>query len=295
MHWTERYLCPSVKNDKFKWKKINFIIEDFKEIMVHALSFHQQPQEPPDQLPEFKTQNDELIFSVCKEFYTNANDRIDKLEDKASKLVSYISALFAFISFSFVNTQFRFTKIMLIISLIFLVFAILISFRCVNIKGRKSLFIPSVYSFDKDIPKDNFDKKTIAKSFLNSAIYNENIADNTADILKAARYALALAIAISVVAFLAGSFSYFKSPAKITTVKIENKVKLSDIENKLDIADKAINEANNGIKIMNDNKKLQEQVDNLSIELKTYKSNYEDLSKKLEELEMSKINKGNLK
>lgn len=288
MHWTEKYLCPQVKKDKFNWKRIKFVIEDFKEIMLHALSFHQQPQEPQEQLPEFKTKDIELVYSVCKEFYNNANDRIDKLEDKAIKLLSYISALFAFISFLFVNTQFIFTKIMLIISLIALVLALLISFRCVNIKGRKSLFIPSVYNFDEDIPKENFEKKIIAKRLLNSAIYNENIADNTADILKASRYALALAIAIGVIGFLGGSFSYFKSPSKTTTVKIENQVKLSDIGNKLDSINKAINEVNNNIKVINDNKKLKDQIDMLTNELKLYKSNYDNLSKRLEEVKQRK-------
>ncbi|MBV4448003.1 hypothetical protein KM799_15550, partial [Clostridium tyrobutyricum] len=73
-----------------------------------------------------------------------------------------------------------------------------------------------------------------------------------------------------------------------TTVKIENQVKLSDIENKLDRTNKAINEVNDNIKIINDNKKLKDQVDMLTNELKLYKSNYDNLSKRLEEVEQSK-------
>lgn len=291
MHWTEKYLCPLVERDKFTWKRVKSVIKDFKELIIHALSFHKQHKEPLNELPEFKTKDVELIYDVCKEFYNNANDRIDKLEDKSIKLLSYISALFAFISFSFANTQFIVTKVMLIISMISLVLAIIISFRCVNVKGRKSFFIPDVYNFQSNVPKENFDKKIISKKLLNSAIYNQNVADNTADILKAARYALAVAIVISVVGFLVGAFSYFKVPSKTTTVKIENQVKFNEIESKLDSTNKSINELNDNIKKLDDSKRLQEQIDKLTDELKLYKTNYEDLSKRIDKIDQSKNEK----
>lgn len=281
MHWTEKYLCPLVENDKFRWKKVKSIIKDFIEIIIHSLSFHKQPKEPLEQLPEFSSKNDELIYNVCKEFYNNANDRIDKLEDKAIKLLSYISAIFAFISFTFVNTALVFTKVMLIISLIALVLAIIISFRCVNIKGRKTFFVPSVYSFEKDVPEEHFDKKIISKVFLNSAIYNQNIADNTADVLKGARYALTIAILISTIGFLGGAFSCFTTTLKDSTVKAENHFKVNDIDNKIDITNKTLADISNNIKVLNDNKQLKEQIDKLNNELTLYKSSYEDLSKRI--------------
>lgn len=285
MHWTEKYLCPLIERDRFTWKRVKSVIKDFKELMIHALSFHKQPKGPLEKLPEFKTDDKEIIYTVCKEFYDNANDRIDKLEDKAIKLLSYITALFAFISFAFINTQFVVTKVMLITSMVSLILAIIISFRCVNVKGRKSFFIPDIYDFRSNVPKESFDKKNISRKLLNSAIYNQNVADNTADILRAARYALAVSIAISIIGFLVGATSYFKVPSQITKVKIENQVELNEIERKLDNTNKSINELNDNVRELNDSKKLQEQINKLEDELKVYKSNYDDLSKRLDKID----------
>ena len=159
-----------------------------------------------------------MVYSVCREFYNDANERIDKLEEKAIKLLSYVSALLH-LYLRIYNTSIIITKLILAISMVLLVLSMLISFRCVNVKGRKSFFIPDVFNFESDVPKDNFDKKVISKKLLNSAIYNQNIGDNTADILKAARYILALALIVSTIGFITGIRGYFKTSDATTTVK----------------------------------------------------------------------------
>lgn len=282
MHWTEQYLCPLVERDKFKWNKVGNILKDFFEVMIHALSFHKQPEKPLKELPELKDDNIELSYTVCKEFYKDANDRLDKLEDKAMKLVSYISALFAFISFAFINTQFIATKIILMTSIIFLILAIIISFRCVNVKGRQALFIPDVYNFEGDVPEENFSKKNISKKLLNHAIYNQNIADNTADILRAARYALAVSIIISLIGFFIGLNSYLNTSTKINKVNIENQIELTNIENDLKKTNKSIDELNDNVKNLDDSHKLQDEINELKEELKTVKNEYNELSNKLD-------------
>ena len=271
-----------VERDKFKWNKVGNMLKDFFEVMIHALSFHKQPGEPLKELPELKDNNIELSYTVCKEFYKDANDRLDKLEDKAMKLLSYISALFAFISFAFINTQFIATKIILMISIIFLILAIIISFRCVNVKGRQALFIPDVYNFEGNVPEENFSKKNISKKLLNHTIYNQNIADNTADILRAARYALAVSIIISLIGFFIGLNSYLNTSPKVSKVNIENQIELTNIENDLERTNKTIDELNDNVKNLDDSHKLQDEINELKEELKTVKNEYNELSNKLD-------------
>jgi hypothetical protein len=285
-NWQDKYLCPLVEKEKFSLKKVKKLVEDFRILFIHSISFHDAPKEPIEELPDFTSKDTDMVYSVCREFYNDANERIDKLEDKAIKLLSYVSALFAFISFAFINTSIILTKIILAISMVLLVLSMLISFRCVNVKGRKSLFIPDVFNFESDIPKDNFDKKVISKKLLNTAIYNQNIGDNTADILKAARYVLALALIVSTIGFITGIGGYFKTSDATTTVKIENQVELKDIQSRLDIMNKTLEQISNNINNL-DNENLQEEIDRLSNELELYKTNYESLLKRLENIENS--------
>ena len=291
-NWQDKYLCPLIEREKFSLKKIKKLIDDFIFLFKHSISFHEQPKEPNEELPDFTFEDADMIYNVCREFYDNANERIDKLEEKAIKLLSYVSALFAFISFAFINTSIVLTKVILVASMVLLVLSMLISFRCVNVKGRKSFFVPDVFDFESDIPKDNFDKKVISKKLLNSAIYNQNIGDNTADILKAARYILALALIVSTIGFITGIGGYFKTSDATTTVKIENQVELKDIQGRLDIANKTLEQISNNIDNL-DNEKLQEEINRLSNELELYKTNYESLLKRLENIENSINIEGN--
>lgn len=287
MNWQDKYLPPFIEREKVSYIKIKKIVKDFFFLFKHSLSFHEQPKEPIEQLPDFTSENEEMIFDVCKEFYDNANTRIDKLEEKANTLLSYVSALFAFVSFTFINTAVMFTKIMLIISMVLLVMSILISFRCINIKGRKTFFLPDIFNFGSEVPVDNFDKKRISKGILNSAIYNQNIADNIADILKAGRYMLVLAVFISTIGFLLGIGGYLYTPHSIETIRVENQPELADIERELNNTQNVLNEINGNIDQLNNEKKLQEQIDKLTTELELQQTNYKNLLKELDRRELS--------
>lgn len=285
MNWQDKYLCPLIEREKFSIKRVKKIVKDFFILFRHAVSFHENPTEPNEELPDFTSQDTDLIYSICKNFYDAANNRIDKLEEKAIKLLSYISATFAFISFAFVNTSIIFTKLVLIISMGSLILSILISFRCVNVKGRKAIFLPDIYDFSEESPKDTFDKKRIAKSLINAAIYNQNIADNVADILKVSRYMLAIALVISITGFTTGMAGYFNTSDTINTVKVDNQVDLGEFEEKLENTNEILNDMNNNIDRISDNKELNDQIDKLSKEIEVLKFNYSEILEKIDTLE----------
>lgn len=285
MNWQDKYLSPLIEREKISIKKVKKIVKDFFILFRHAVSFHQPAKEPNEELPDFTSQDSDLIYCICKDIYDAANDRIDKLEEKAIKLLSYISAAFAFISFAFVNTSIVFTKLVLLISMGSLILSILISFRCVNIKGRRTLFLPDIFNFSEEPPKETIDKKRISKSLLNAAIYNQNIADNVADILKVSRYMLAIALVISITGFTTGMVGYFNTPDTINTVRVDNQVDLSKFGEKLDSINVILNDLNNSVEKISDNKVLNDQVDRLSKEIEVLQSNYFEILKKIDILE----------
>ncbi len=285
MSWQDKYLSPSIEREKFKFSKLKRMFFDFKEIFMHAISFHKRPQYPPNELPDFESQDTEIIYMTCKQFYDDANNRIDNLEDKSLKLLSYITALFAFISFAFINTNSIGTKILLLASIIFLILSIIISFRCVNVKGRQSLFLPSVYDFSNNNASDNFDKRVIAKKMLNSAIFNQNVADNTADILKAARYTLTIAITVCIIGFLVGINGYFSDTGP-KEIKIDNPINLNKIEETLDKNNLLLEKITDNIKNLDNKDNLYLEIQQLNNELENLKTDFKEVLKSLEELKV---------
>lgn len=290
MEWQDKYLSSNIERDKFRFKKVWREVSDFWELFVHAISFHKSPKEPYKELPKFKSQDEDVIYNVCKDFYQSANDRIDKIEDKAIKVLSYVTILFAIISFAFLNTALIVSKTILLFSMLFLLLAILISFRCVNIKGRKVSFLPDVYDFQSDPPIDNFNKKHIAKKLLNSAIYNQSIADNTADILKAARYMLTIAFVISSIAFIIGINGYFNNAPKTNVVKIDNQLNLTEVENRIDKTNSVLDGISKNMDKSGNSRELNDKIDALSKELNSIKSDYNNLLKKVDDLEKREEN-----
>jgi hypothetical protein len=277
MNWQDKYLCPLINREKISRKKASKIIKDFFILLLHAISFHEQPKEQPEQLPDFVSQDVDTVYSVCREFYNNANERIDKIEDKAIKLLPYVSALFAFISFIFINTSFFITKVLLIISMGLLVTALLISFRCVSVKGRKTFFLPDIYNFDKEIPEENFDKKILAKKLLNSAIFNQNVADNIADILKAARNVIALALIICTAGFFFSINGYIE---QVSTVKVKNQIDLIALEEKLENTNELLEQINLNLSIIGDQGDLKRDIFEIKNQIESIKNDYNSLIKK---------------
>jgi hypothetical protein len=168
-------------------KKISFAVK-------HSLWFHDIPKEPANELPAISNDDDKL-FEVTKNIYDESLNRINKLEEKSFKLLSYYTALFAFLSFVYFQTPTNaIAQILILSSLVLLLISILISFRCLNIKNTQQIYINSIYNFDLEEPTENFNKKSLIKTFLQCAIYNENVADNTVDMLNGARYTLVLSL-----------------------------------------------------------------------------------------------------
>lgn len=270
-NWQDKYLCPLINSEKPSLKRIKKIIKDFFILFTHSLSFHEFPKNPPEELPEPNFGDENKGFDICKDMYKNADDRIDKIEEKALKLLTYVTALFAFVSFIFVNTSLLLTKIIIIISLALLLFTIIISFRCVNVKHRKTMFISDLYNFDSNIPNEKIELKIISKKYLSYAIYNQNIADNTADILRTARNTLTLAILLSGIGFFIGISSYINTTPKINSTRIEN---LSTIEKNVSDTNKILNKINLNLK----NQKVQDDISTISKRLDDLEKRYESLN-----------------
>lgn len=233
MHWTDEYLSPNIEKDKFKFKRLIKAIHDFFVLIDHALSFHKKCEEPLKTLPDIQTENQNLAYDVCKSFYKDSNERINDLEEKSNKLLLYISAIFAFISFMLTNIQSITSKYLLLSAMIFLILSIIISFRCVNVKGRKAFFLPDIYDFSSVPPVEAIEMNLISSKLRDYAIYNHSIADNTADLVRASRYFLTLGIIVSIIALLISFPVYKEETEKLTKVELTNQMDLKSLQDEL--------------------------------------------------------------
>lgn len=168
-------------------------------IMWHGIIPHKKVKSPIKKLPDFSfnSKDENLFVETAKEIYKESNERINNLEEKAFKLLSYISALSAVVLFFYSIIDRPFVKVLLIFSFFLLFVAIFLSLRCITVKKRSSVFLDDLFNFEKEEPTLR-NKKEIITSFLDSAIYNQNVADNNADILKASRYFLTFVFIIAV-------------------------------------------------------------------------------------------------
>ncbi|WP_440970921.1 coiled-coil domain-containing protein [Peribacillus frigoritolerans] len=281
--WQDKYLAPEIGKEKLSLKRVKHTIRDFFTLLIHSLSPHEIPKEPPEKLPKIKSNNHNEIYDICKDMYSDSNDRIDGLEDKAIKLVSFITVLFALISFAFLNIASAGVKYILMASMVLLLLAILTSFRCVNIKSRQSMFLPSIYDFDSfEKPVENFNINNYSEKMLQAAVFNQNVADNTADILKSTRNLLFLSICLIVIAFLIGAFSY-KSQTKTTVVKIENPVSVSSLEQEIKESNKTLDLISNELSNINDQNRSE--FNELAQQLKASEEKYNELATKINEME----------
>lgn len=198
--WQKRFLAPSVQIQKIN---LFYYIKDFFEILIYSIWFHKPYEVPNEELPKFGLfDNADDAYIICHELYDNANKRIKLLEEKAYKLLPYISALFAFISFVFMKTSICSSRIFYILALIAMFISILVSFRCVNIKTKMEYFVPTIFDFTHEKPRPKLNKKYIAHELLEMAIFNQNVADSIADMLKCARHLLVISIVFSIIGFI---------------------------------------------------------------------------------------------
>lgn len=281
--WQDKYLAPIIQREKFTLKKVKTTIIDFFILLVHSLSPHEIPKEPPEKLPKIMSENENDVYSICKDMYNSSNQRIDSLEDKATKLVTFISILFTIISFVFLNIASNVIKYILIVSMIILLLALLTAFRCVNIKYRKTMFLSSIYDFESnDKPIEDFNLNSQSQKLLQAAIYNQNIADNTADVLKSTRNLLFLSICIVAIAFLIGGISYVNQE-KATIVKIENPSSTDSLQKELKEISEALSTINKSLSDSNDLSNLK--IYELTEKLNETEEKYNELFSKIIEIE----------
>lgn len=200
------YMAPQVLPEK----KISPIWKALKgsfEILIHGLIPHQRAKEPAKKFEKSHIGTDDgYLYETAIEIYKESSTRIDSLEEKGFKLLTYISAVSAILIYFLSKDIEGMYKFCVILSLSFLVIAIIISLRCIGVKSQKALFIDSLFTFQTTSDPTTKDKKTVTAEILNCAVFNQTVADNTADILRASRIMLSLGIIttiISCVFFLA--------------------------------------------------------------------------------------------
>ena len=207
MTWQENYLPPNIEADKLSakliWKKTKRIFV----VLIHSLRFHKDVQNPRKSLPEIDA-NAEKIYDLSKNIYEESIQRIEKLEEKSFKLLSYYTILFGLVSFVVLESNISFwPKLLILISLSFIVWSVVISFRCLNIKGISKIYLLNIFNFEEDSPKQNIKTEEIIRGYLDSAVKNDTVANNTVDLLRAARYSLIIA---AIVFFVAIGIAVYK-------------------------------------------------------------------------------------
>ena len=194
------------------------------EIIWHGLIPHKAPVEAEKEiLPAYFTQTDldETYYEASKDMYKESQERIKHLEEKAFKLLTYISVLSALLFFFLGKELSGITNLLVLISIGILVIAMIISLRCVGIKTQKAFFINAIFNFD-NTPIDSKKSNEISAELMNCAVYNQSVSDNTADILKASRYMLSIAIITTVLALILFFTVNDNSPkTKIQNVSVE--------------------------------------------------------------------------
>ncbi len=201
------FLSPLIEKD-YNFKNLFKSFCRMFPILWHGLVPHKKAQNPQKEIPDLNISDEDksAIQSTILDIYNESNSRIEHLEEKAFKLLTYISALSALILFFLSKVDSSFSKLLIIASLLLLFIAILLSLRCMGTKTRKSVFLDSVFDFSGSAPSVK-DSNQIYKSYLDCAVYNQAVADNTADILKASRYFLTFAF---IIAFLGISINVSK-------------------------------------------------------------------------------------
>lgn len=239
---------PSKKKVKGMW-----------EVLLHGLKPHKAAKEPQKLFSSTHiSDGEDFLETICLEFYKETAQRIDGLEEKGFKLLTYISAISA-ISIYFMSTEITGVfKAIVILSILFHVLAIIISLRCISIKSQKALFIDGIFKFDPNNEPKTKNKKEMIANLVNCAVFNQGVADNTADLIKACRFMLSVGIWLTAISCI---FLFSHSNDEDKTYQ----VKLSDSTEIRAIAADFRQLKNSSIKISGSIKVLKREVDSLKI------------------------------
>lgn len=210
---TQKEFMPPLVKSGLKYSQFWKTLTGYKEILLHGILPHKNAEDPSK---KFDTSNlngeEEFLFSTAQEFYKEINERIEFLEEKGFKLMTYITAVSALPVFLLSQEPEGLYKWAIVISIVLLTLALLISLRCIGIKSQKAIYIDALFLFDDTgkAPPKSKGKRDIIISFVNCAVFNQNVADNTADLIKATRIFLSLGI----IATLISSCFYLSSGPK---------------------------------------------------------------------------------
>lgn len=194
-----KYIPPLVEPEKNPKNWVG-VIKLFFSTLFHGLIPHKNPKDAEKNLTEkdFESicEKDLVIFhQIATSMYDDSRDSIKSIEEKSFKLLTYISTILAILFFFLSKEVNTYITVLIIISLTLLVIAIMISLRCVNLKYQKALFINTAFNFEETIRP--YKAKHITAELMNFAVFNRNVANNTADILKSARNFVSLGIIFS--------------------------------------------------------------------------------------------------
>ena len=183
--WKNKYLPKPIDRKKFhfyKSLKTNLVV------VWHSLFPHQLP-DIKEMLPDLPYHNDvkaETAFRI----YEESRNRINKIEEKSFKLLSYITALLTLSTYLLSVYDDVISVVVLAVGIILLLLSLFFSFRGLNIKTIESVNFNSLYDFENEGKSAEDIQKELSEEYLNASVFNNNIADNQADILKATRVVL---------------------------------------------------------------------------------------------------------
>ncbi|MBS1509057.1 MAG: hypothetical protein JSS79_20635 [Bacteroidetes bacterium] len=217
-----KHIGPLVERETSIKKVLKSFVNSIN-IVWHGLLPHKQPKEAEkkiikDYFPE--TDPDDRFFNTSMEMYKESKERIQHLEEKAFKLLTYISAVSA-IHFFLLGTELKGTiNVIVIVSISLLVIAMIVSLRCISVKVQKAIFIDTIIDFDDPEAIKPKSKSEITAEIVNCTVFNQTVADNTTDILKASSHILSLGIFTTVIAFAVFFSGTNRSKKEIDKVNI---------------------------------------------------------------------------
>lgn len=191
-NWASKYLQPPVDAKGFKEIHPFRSLKDSIILLFHSIRPHKVP-ELNEKLPQIPVNTDNVYNSSTK-MYDESQERIKDVESKSFNLLSYITALTTVAIF--LLSEFKSTTglILLSISSVLLFISLFLSFRGLSIKNIKTVFINTLYAFERDDKSKKSIEDSLTREYLIASIYNNNVADNQVDILKSTRFLLSFSM-----------------------------------------------------------------------------------------------------
>lgn len=259
MRWTDRYLSPLTENAEI-YGAVKKLLKSLRIIVPFGLLPHTEIQDPMEPLPELKGLTESGLKAVEK-IYDASLSRIDTLEKKALNLLSYITASFTIIALLYTLFSAYPLRVWLLMPIGTLLLTLFVSFRCLSVKSIFHVFVGDIYRFDGGKPIKKGEELHL--SYLRSAIHNEARADETADILRAARMLLVTSM-VFLFLVVALMMAHGPDPA----VPKQEEIHLKAIARNLSLIDSTLSITSNAIISQNEQKRTVDSLNVLVAQLK---------------------------